>query len=47
MRLEITRRSDLATRALVELGRSGRRTKSEELGLGNHEFTPGQIGAVM
>ena len=26
---------------------SGRRTKSEELGLGNHEFTPWQIGAVM
>src|SRR5512134_1174886 len=26
---------------------SGRRTKSEELGLGNHVFTPWQIGAVM
>ena len=26
---------------------SGRRTKSEALGLGNHEFTPWQIGAVM
>ena len=26
---------------------SGRRTKSENLGLGNHEFTPWQIGAVM
>jgi altronate hydrolase len=26
---------------------SGRRTKSEDLGLGNHEFTPWQIGAVM
>jgi altronate hydrolase len=26
---------------------SGRRTKSEELGLGNHEFTPWLIGAVM
>jgi altronate hydrolase len=26
---------------------SGRRSKSEELGLGNHEFTPWQIGAVM
>jgi altronate hydrolase len=26
---------------------SGRRTKSEQLGLGNHEFTPWQIGAVM
>jgi altronate hydrolase len=26
---------------------SGRRTKSETLGLGNHEFTPWQIGAVM
>jgi Rrf2 family protein len=31
MRLEITRRSDLATRALVELARIGRRTKSSEL----------------
>jgi Rrf2 family protein len=31
MRLEITRRSDLATRALVELGRTGRRMKSSEL----------------
>jgi altronate hydrolase len=26
---------------------SGRRSKSEDLGLGNHEFTPWQIGAVM
>jgi altronate hydrolase len=26
---------------------SGRRSKSEALGLGNHEFTPWQIGAVM
>jgi altronate hydrolase len=26
---------------------SGRRTKSEQLGLGNHEFTPWLIGAVM
>jgi altronate hydrolase len=26
---------------------SGRRTKSEALGLGDHEFTPWQIGAVM
>jgi len=26
---------------------SGRRTKSEQLGFGNHEFTPWQIGAVM
>ena len=31
MRLEITRRSDLATRALVELADRGRRTKSGEL----------------
>ena len=31
MRLEITRRSDLATRAMVELNRLGRRTKSVEL----------------
>jgi altronate hydrolase len=26
---------------------SGKRTKSEALGFGNHEFTPWQIGAVM
>jgi altronate hydrolase len=26
---------------------SGRRSKSEQLGFGNHEFTPWQIGAVM
>jgi altronate hydrolase len=26
---------------------SGKRSKSEQLGLGNHEFTPWQIGAVM
>jgi altronate hydrolase len=26
---------------------SGQRTKSEDLGLGNHEFTPWHIGAVM
>lgn len=31
MRLEITRRTDLATRALLELERLGRRTKSAEL----------------
>lgn len=31
MRLEITRRSDLATQALIELARRGRRTKSSEL----------------
>jgi Rrf2 family transcriptional regulator, iron-sulfur cluster assembly transcription factor len=31
MRLEITRKSDLATRALLELGRLGRRAKSSEL----------------
>lgn len=31
MRLEITRRSDLATRALIELARLGRRVKSAEL----------------
>jgi altronate hydrolase len=26
---------------------SGKRSKSEQLDLGNHEFTPWQIGAVM
>jgi altronate dehydratase len=26
---------------------SGKQTKSEALGFGNHEFTPWQIGAVM
>jgi altronate dehydratase len=26
---------------------SGKHTKSEALGFGNHEFTPWQIGAVM
>ena len=31
MRLEITRRSDLATRSLLELARLGRRAKSSEL----------------
>lgn len=31
MRLEITRRSDLATRALLELARVGERTRSSEL----------------
>jgi len=31
MRLEITRRTDLATRALLELDRLGRRAKSAEL----------------
>jgi altronate hydrolase len=31
---------------IVEVA-SGRRTKSEMLGFGNHEFTPWQIGAVM
>ncbi len=31
MRLEITRRSDLATRALLELARSGERTKASVL----------------
>lgn len=31
MRLEITRRSDLATRALLELARAGRRSKSSAL----------------
>jgi altronate hydrolase len=37
-------------RAIFELvlaTASGRRTKSEELGIGEEEFTPWQLGAVM
>lgn len=46
MRLEITRRSDLATRALIELARLGRRTKSPELAeaIGT---TPGFLSQAM
>ena len=46
MRLEITRRSDLATRALIELARLGRRTKSSELAeaIGT---TPGFLSQAM
>lgn len=46
MRLEVTRRSDLATRALVELARLGRRTKSVELAdaIGT---TPGFLSQAM
>lgn len=46
MRLEITRRSDLATRALIELARLGRRTKSVELAeaIGT---TPGFLSQAM
>ena len=46
MRLEITRRSDLATRAMVELNRLGRRTKSVELAeaIGT---TPGFLSQAM
>ena len=46
MRLEITRRSDLATRALIELARLGRRAKSTELAeaIGT---TPGFLSQVM
>src|SRR4051812_11261961 len=46
MRLEITRRSDLATRALSELARLGRRTKSVELAelIGT---TPGFLSQAM
>lgn len=46
MRLEITRRSDLATRALIELARLGRRTKSAELAeaIGT---TPGFLSQAM
>lgn len=46
MRLEITRRSDLATRALLELARSGERTRSAELAdrIGT---TPGFLSQAM
>lgn len=46
MRLEITRRSDLATRALIELARLRRRTKSTELAeaIGT---TPGFLSQAM
>lgn len=46
MRLEITRRSDLATRALIELARLARRTKSTELAeaIGT---TPGFLSQAM
>lgn len=46
MRREITRRSDLATRAMVELNRLGRRTKSVELAeaIGT---TPGFLSQAM
>jgi len=33
--------------ALVLATASGQRTKSEELGFGDEEFTPWQLGAVM
>lgn len=46
MRLEITRRSDLATRALIEMARLGRRVKSSELAeaIGT---TPGFLSQAM
>jgi Rrf2 family iron-sulfur cluster assembly transcriptional regulator len=46
MRLEITRRSDLATRALLDLGQEGRRTKSAVLAVRLHT-TPGFLSQVM
>jgi Rrf2 family protein len=46
MRLEITRRSDLATRALVELAQQGRRVKSAELA-GAIGTTPGFLSQAM
>jgi Rrf2 family protein len=46
MRLEITRRSDLATRALIELARQGRRVKSAELA-GAIGTTPGFLSQAM
>jgi Rrf2 family protein len=46
MRLEITRRSDLATRALIELAHQGRRMKSAELA-GAIGTTPGFLSQAM
>jgi Rrf2 family protein len=46
MRLEITRRSDLATRALIELANRGRRVKSAELA-GVIGTTPGFLSQAM
>jgi Rrf2 family protein len=46
MRLEITRRSDLATRALIELARLGRRTKAAELAAAIGT-TPGFLSQAM
>jgi Rrf2 family protein len=46
MRLEITRRSDLATRALLDLAREGRRTKSSVLA-DRVGTTPGFLSQAM
>jgi Rrf2 family iron-sulfur cluster assembly transcriptional regulator len=46
VRLEITRRSDLATRALLELARRGERTKSSVLA-DSVGTTPGFLSQVM
>ncbi|MBK9177987.1 MAG: Rrf2 family transcriptional regulator [Acidimicrobiales bacterium] len=46
MRLEVSRRADLATRALLVLGRSGRRSKSPELAR-RVGTTPGFLSQVM
>jgi len=46
MRLEITRRSDLATRALIELARFDRRTKASELATAIGT-TPGFLSQAM
>lgn len=46
MRLEITRRSDLATKGLIELARDGGRLKSSELA-GRIGTTPGFLSQAM
>lgn len=46
MRLEITRRSDLAARALLELARTGERTRSAELA-DRVGTTPGFLSQAM
>ena len=46
MRLEITRRADLATRALIALWRNGRKTKSGELAA-QVGTTPGFLSQAM
>ena len=47
MRLEITRRADLAVRAMVVLGEAERLVKASVLAEGNPDATPGFIPQVI